>query len=149
MRQIIIFFILALACFQVKAQTPVHWNWSAQKSGENQYLIKLTATIDEGWHLYSQTQPADAIAIPTTILFNKNPVTKMSGKPKELGRLQKHKEKTLDIEQWQYADKVEFVQTVQVKNNIKTNLSGSIKYQVCTDEKCLPPKTVKFNLNLN
>jgi hypothetical protein len=54
----------------------------------------------------------------------------------------------LDIEAWQYAGKVEFVQQVKFKAKTKTNLSGTIEYQVCTDEKCLPPTTVRFNVSI-
>ena len=34
----------------------------------------MKATIQDRWHLYSQTQPDDAIAIPTTFTINNNPL---------------------------------------------------------------------------
>lgn len=130
-------------------QTPVHWNYQAHKLNDKEWEVKLTATIDNGWHLYSQQQPEDAIALPTEIVFNKNPLVELKDKVKENGKLEKYKDKTLDIEAWQYAGKVEFVQVVKKKAKVKTTVSGSIEYQVCTDEKCLPPKKIPFTIAIN
>ncbi|TSA66050.1 MAG: hypothetical protein D4R41_00075, partial [Sediminibacterium sp.] len=47
-----------------------------------------------------------------------------------------------------YADQVQFVQTITVKGNIKTNISGSVNYMVCDDSQCLPPTTKSFDIKL-
>ncbi|HMR92244.1 MAG TPA: protein-disulfide reductase DsbD family protein, partial [Chitinophagaceae bacterium] len=104
------------------------------------------ATIQSGWHLYSQTQPEDAIAIPTGIKFTGNPLLSLEGGIKEVGKLEKFHDKKLALSANQYSKKVDFVQVVKLKANAKTNVSGSIEYQTCDDEKCLPPKTVKFSV---
>lgn len=131
------------------AQDPIHWNWKAQKVSEKEYEVQFTANIERGWHLYSQTQPEDAIAIPTEILFNKNPLVELKDKVKESGELEKYRDETLDIEAWQYSEKVVFTQKVKVKSSVRTNLSGTIEYQACTDEKCLPPKKIPFSIAIN
>jgi len=131
-----------------KAQSPVSWNYSVKKVADNTFEVKMTATIQSGWHLYSQNQPEDAIALPTEIKFNGNPLLSFKDKVKELGKLEKYEDKTLGVEAWQYSGKVEFVQTVKLKANAKTSITGSIEFQACTDEKCLPPKEVKFNLSI-
>jgi len=132
----------------MSAQNPVTWTFNTNKVADKTYEIHLTATIQNSWHLYSQNQPAEAIAIPTSIIFGKNPLTKLVGKVKEVGKLEKHKEPKLDIEQWQYSNKVDFVQTITLKANAKTKINGNIEYQTCTDGKCLPPTMVKFSLKL-
>jgi hypothetical protein len=71
-----------------------------------------------------------------------------SGKTREKGVLHKIKNKSLGVEAFQYTKEVSFEQKVQLKGKVKTNVSGSITYQVCTDEKCLPPKTVPFTVQL-
>jgi len=138
---------LALPVF-VMAQSPVKWTYSAKKTGEKAYEVHITASIEKGWHLYAQIQPEDAIALPTEIKFNSNPLLTFTGNIKEVGKLEKTKELTLGTEAWQYGDKVDFVQTIKLKANVKTNIGGSIEFQACTDEKCLPPKTVKFSLGI-
>ena len=127
---------------------PVQWSFSSKKVADKTYEIHLTANIQSGWHLYSQTQPADAISIPTEILFNVNPLLSLDGKAKETGKMEVYKDTRLGISANQYKDQVDFVQKVKLKVNTKTNISGTVEYQTCDDKKCLPPKKMTFNLAL-
>ena len=109
----------------------------------------MTATIQNGWHLYAQKQPDDAIAQPTTFQFNKSPLLNLEGSVKEIGKLEKFKDKELDVSANQYSKKVDFVQVVKLKGKAKTAVTGKLEFQTCNDEKCLPPKTVPFSIALN
>src|SRR5215203_346926 len=128
---------------------PVSWTFSSKKISDKDYELQLVATIQQGWHLYSQTQPEDAIAQPTSFNFNKNPLVTIDGKVKEMGKLEKYKDKTLDVSANQYSNKVVFVQKIKMKGKAKTNVTGKLEFQTCNDEKCLPPKTVNFSIALN
>jgi thiol:disulfide interchange protein DsbD len=127
---------------------PVSWSFSSKKINATEYEVQLIASIEPGWHLYSQSQPDDAIALPTVINFVKNPLLSLNGKVKEEGRLIKYKDDALDVSANQYSNKVVFVQKVKVKGKAKTAVKGSLEYQTCDDKKCLPPKTVKFSVAL-
>ena len=127
---------------------PVSWSFSATKKGDKIYEVHLTATIQSGWHLYSQTQPDNAIAIPTGFIINSNPLLALDGKVKEVGKMEKFHDKKLDIGANQYSHKVDFIQLVKLKADAKTNLTGNVEYQTCDDEKCLPPKKVNFSIAL-
>jgi hypothetical protein len=140
------FFTVAIASAQ--NINPVSWSFTSKKLGDKEYEIQMLATIQQGWHLYSQSQPSDAIAQPTSFQFNKNPLLDMSGKVKEVGKLEKFKDKTLDVSANQYSNKVLFVQKVKMKGKAKTNVTGKLEFQTCNDEKCLPPKSVNFSIAL-
>ena len=131
------------------AQNPVSWSFQAIKKGDQQYDVVMKATIQPGWHLYSQQQPDDAIAIPTSIQINNNPLVIREKTIREVGKMQKFTDKTLGVTAYQYANEVTFIQTVNLKVKVKTALTGEIEYQVCDDEKCLPPKKVPFTIVLN
>jgi len=133
----------------VSAQSPVTWTFSSKKVTDNTYEIKMTATMEKGWHLYSQEQPEDAVAGPTTFTITSNPLIELVGKIKENGKMQKFHDKELGISANQYSEKVEFVQTVKLKGKVKTSFNGSVEYQTCDDKKCLPPKTVNFKVALD
>ena len=141
------FVVLIIAGATAFAQlNPVSWAFNSKKIGDKTFEVRMTATMQPGWHLYSQVQPEDAIAIPTDIQFNKNPLISLNGSIKEVGKMERFKDDKLGVAANQYAKKVEFVQVVKLKANAKTNLTGTIEYQTCDDEKCLPPKKVNFNL---
>jgi thiol:disulfide interchange protein DsbD len=148
MKKLLVFTVLVFAGWGLHAQNPVSWNFTTKKISDKTFEVHFTANIQSGWHLYSQNQPDDAIAIPTSVSINKNPLLKLDGKVKEVGNMEKFKDKTLGISAHQYSDKVDFVQIVKVKSSAKTNLSGSVEFQTCDDKKCLPPKTVNFNIAL-
>ena len=139
-------FSVSLASAQVL--NPVSWSFSSKKINDNVYEIQMIATIQQGWHVYSQSQPKDAIAQPTAFVFNKNPLLEFDGKVKEVGNLEKFKDKELDISANQYSNKVVFTQKVKLKGKAKTNVTGKLTYQTCNDEKCLPAKTVNLSIAL-
>lgn len=147
MKRIIVSFLVLLVTIGAKAQlNPVSWSFSVKKIGDKTYEIHMKATIQQRWHLYSQSQPEDAIAIPTTFTISPNPLFKAEGKIKEVGKMEKMNDATLGVSANQYSNTVDFVQKVKLKANVKTNFSGNVEYQTCDDKKCLPPKKVNFSV---
>ncbi len=146
MKKIITVLALALVSFAAQAQlNPVTWTFNTVKTGDRTYEIHMKATIQSGWHLYSQAQPEDAIAIPTAFKFNNNPLVKFEGKIKEVGKVEKFHDAKLDLSANQYSNTVDFVQVVKLKVNTKTTITGNVEYQTCDDKKCLPPRIVNFS----
>src|SRR6185369_13547538 len=148
MKKLLLSILLTSGCYFLYAQSPISWSFNSKKISDKTFELHLTANIQSGWHLYSQDQPSDAIAIPTSVSINNNPLLKLDGKVKELGKMEKFTDKNLGISAHQYSNKVDFVQVVKVKSNAKTNVAGSVEFQTCDDKKCLPPKTVNFNIAL-
>lgn len=144
----------------MKAQNPVSWYYSAKKLSDNSYELHLTARLATGWHVYAQKQPENFIGTATSIRFNKNPLLQFTGKVEEQGKLQVSKEPVLETEAMHYSNEVDFVQKVVVRGisgnsgglitgGVKTVVSGTILFQVCTDSKCLPPTETTFNIALD
>lgn len=126
---------------------PVSWSYEAKKKTATSYEIVLTASVEHPWHIYSQNTGKGG-PIPTSVSFKANPLVVKTGKIKEIGKLEKVFDKNFDTDVLFYSEKVQFVQTVSVKGNVKTNISGTIEYMVCDDSKCLPPVKKTFDLKL-
>jgi hypothetical protein len=149
MKKAFLFLAVVFSSMVLNAQlNPVNWTFSAIKKDSKTFEVHMTANIQSGWHLYSQMQPDDAIAIPTGFTINNNPLVSLEGKVKEVGKMEKFRDKKLDVSANQYSNKVDFVQVVKLKGVVKTNLTGNVEYQTCDDEKCLPPKKVSFSIAL-
>ena len=141
--------VLLHGLFTASAQmNPVTWSFSAKKTGDKTYEVHMTARIQPGWHLYSQEQPDDAFAMPTTFTINANPLINKEGKIREVGKLEKFKDETLGVTLNQYSNTVDFVQKIKLKANVKTSFTGNVEFQTCDDKKCLPPKTVTYAIAL-
>lgn len=148
MRTLLLAMLILPAASFSQVKNPVKWNYSAKKLATGKYEVHMTATVDKGWHLYSQFTP-DGGPVPTSFTFTKNPLVTLSGPVKEVGKLETHFEKLFDVNVKQYSDKVDFVQVVTLKGDVKTNLSGKVQYMLCDDNQCLPPATQQFSISLN
>ena len=127
---------------------PITWTFSAKKINDNTYELQMKASIQTNWHLYSQTQPDDAVAMPTTFVLNPNPLFTLDGKIKEVGKMEKYTDKVLKVSANQYSNTVTFTQLIKLKGKAKTSVTGTVEYQTCDDQKCLPPKKVNFKVAL-
>jgi len=125
----------------------VQWSFSSKKIAENTYEIHMTATVNDDWHLYAQNVGVEG-PVPTSFSFTKNPLLILDKKVKEDGNLVKKKEEVWKGVVNYYENKVNFIQVVKVKGNVKTNLAGKVEFMVCNDSRCLPPSTVDFKVNV-
>ena len=147
MKKFFAFVAVLFAAISVNAQqNPISWTFTAKKIADKTYEIHMTATIQDRWHLYSQKQPSDAIAIPTAFTINANPLFSLEGKVKELGKMEIMKDAALGVSANQYSHTVDFVQKIKLKAKVKTNFTGNVEYQTCDDKKCLPPKKVMYSI---
>ena len=150
MKKFVLLVILNFIAASIFAQSgsKVKWEFTSKKIADKKYEIRLVATIQPGWHMYSQNQSADAIVLPTAIKFTTNPLVVLNGKPKEVGKLFDQFDKAINARSRYYSNKVEFVQTVTLKSNVKTAVAGEIQFMVCDDKQCLPPDVAKFSIKL-
>ncbi len=130
-----------------QAEEPVAWTFSSKKIADKVYEIHLTAAVSSPWHTYSQNTP-DGGPVPTKIDFNKNPLIIVEGKTKEVGKMETKHEKTFGVDVKQYSGKVDFVQVIKIKSNVKTNISGNVEFMACDDTQCLPPKSIPFTVSV-
>lgn len=149
MKKVVTFILCILFSSWLAAQNSevVKWTFVAKKFGDKSYEVHLTPTIQNSWHIYSQTSPEGG-ALPTTFSFNKNPLVSVEGKPKELGKIVSKYEEEFEVTVRYFEGPVDFVQVVKLKAKAKTNLSGSIEFMSCKDGQCLPPQTVEFSVKL-
>ena len=137
---------LTTFCF-AQLKNPVKWSFTSKKIDATTYEVHLTATLDNGWHTYSQTTPEGG-PVATSIGFTQNPLIVVQGTAKEVGKLEKHFEGLFGVDVKQFSNKVDFVQTVKLKGKMKTSLNGTVEYMTCNDHECLPPAAQKFSITL-
>jgi len=134
----------------VPAQPKEHitWKYEAKKKADGVYKVTITATLEKGWHIYSQNTGKGG-PVPTKITFKTNPLLTLDGVVLEQGKLEKVYDKSFKTEVSFFANKVQFVQVVKIKGNIKTNINTTVEYMICNDEECLPPAKKVFDIKLS
>ena len=142
-----------LGIFNAQAQEfldPVTWQVSVEPVKNDQYTIVMEATIDSGWHLYSQTQFGDQYEGPirTEFLYNDSDSTfRLSGTTLEPAVAAVF-DPVFELDVIYFEDHVRFEQTIQVINPEGLQITAEVYYSVCDAEKCLPPDTKSFSLDL-
>lgn len=139
-------FISHTAISQILA--PVKWKFSSQqtKSGETELVFK--ATIEPGWHLYSQKNYGDDGPVPTSFTFKESSDYELSGKVKEGSNIVKHLDKQWGFDIEYYENKATLTQIIKPKTNKPFTVKGSLEFMVCDETKCLPPETVDFEIKV-
>lgn len=133
---VFVFFLFTVLFTQAQIQTPVKWEFKTKVTGANTAELQFIALIDNGWHLYSQHLP-DGGPMPTEFAFAKLDGIQLNGKaseptPKEVfDEMFKMKVK--------YFDKTAtFVQKIKLTNSKPVTVSGTINFQTCNEETCIP-----------
>ena len=143
--QRILLTILLLATvltMQAQMQDPVHFK-SELKTGKNaEAEIVFTATIDQGWHVYSTDLGQDG---PIEATFN---VVKMDGAEKvgkltPKGNVIKKYDEMFGMELKYFEHQVTFVQKIRFTKP-KYDIDCYLEYGACNDQSCLPPTQVEL-----
>lgn len=138
--------LLPIAAF---AQNPVSWSLESNAKGKSlkadeKISAKLKANIEGNWHLYAVEQPKGG-PFPTKITVAENLPFAVDGKTSSPEPITKF-DPNFQIDTKFFAEKAEF--DVPLKTTAEANgddLAINVRYQVCDDKVCLPPKTVKVS----
>ena len=122
---------------------PVTWAYAAKKTGTNTATLYIKATIDGGWHLYSQFVK-DGGPVKTSFTFSPAKGYTLIGKTIEPKPITKY-ESTFSMNVSYFEKSVIFQQKVKL-NAKSTIVKGKVEFMVCDDKQCLPPEEIEFNV---
>ncbi|WP_419213631.1 cytochrome c biogenesis protein CcdA [Maribacter sp. X9] len=122
-----------------KAQifNPVKWTTSTEKISDTEYILITKATIDDGWHLYSQSVPKDG-PLATTFIYDDS-----SGNFTIVGNTMEDGGTTVEdpvfkMEITYFEKTAVFKQKIELVKEPVT-ITGFVEFMVCDDIRCLPP----------
>ncbi len=133
---------LLLSFFYSKAQMydPVKWTTTVKQVSNTDYDLMATATIEDQWHLYSQSVP-DNGPLPTTFIFKGSEQYLKKGNTREESG-HTVEDPIFNMEIKYFETKATFVQRIKVKGKKGFRIEAVVEFMVCDDSKCLPPKEV-------
>ncbi len=150
------YFIILLTTFLFSnsffAQTldPIQWEASIEKESEGIYLLYFKATLDKGWHLYSQNEAETDEITPTPTEFtfhNTDETYSLVGETLEPKGIEKY-DNIFEMNVKYFEDEVTFSQKIRLIDKDLKTVKAEVFFSVCDDEKCLAPEIVEFDLNL-
>lgn len=138
-------FFFSLSVF-AQIEQPVKWAYAAKKISDKEAVIFIKATIDKGWHIYSQNTKEGG-PVKTSFTFSNAAAYSLIGKTIEPLPVT-HFEKSFGMDVSYFENSVIFQQKIKLKKTPAV-IKGSLEYMVCNDHKCLPPSDVDFSVSLN
>lgn len=143
-------FLLFLVCVTVsfgQIIEPVKWKSEYKKIDDTNGELIFTATIEDGWSIYSQYIDEGG-PIPTTFTFeNPNNDFELVGKVEEGEPILKF-DKIFEMDMAFFYDKAVFTQKIIVKNPTISSINAFVEYQTCDDERCIFESS-EFQVPLN
>lgn len=142
--------LTGLILFAVSASAqiydPVSFQTTLNKITDNETEIVFTATIDQGWHVYS-TDLEDG---PISATFNVESVDgiELVGKLSPRGEEKTQYDRLFSMNVRYFESTGQFVQKIRFTKPDYT-IEGYLEYGVCNDETCLPPTEVPFTFSGN
>jgi DsbC/DsbD-like thiol-disulfide interchange protein len=128
-------------------ETPVKWSYAAKRLSNNEAVILLRATIQDGWHIYS-LNVGDGGPIKTSFKFAPSQEYALVGKTAEPTPIKKY-EDAFKMNVTYFEKTVTFQQKIKLKSAKATSVKGQLEYMTCNDKKCLPPEDVDFTVALS
>ncbi|MEN8187059.1 MAG: cytochrome c biogenesis protein CcdA [Bacteroidota bacterium] len=138
--QILTLFLIFTSQVNAQIHDPVKWKTSIESISEEEIDLIITANIEEGWHLYSQTIPEDG-PIPTSFSFEKSEDYQLIGKTIE-GEGHKSFDEVFQMDIKYFENNAVFKQRIKVLNKERSTVNGIVEFMVCDDTNCLPPTEI-------
>lgn len=148
MKKLLLAFLLLGSISTLEAQIlkPVKWSYAAKRTSATEAIISFKATIDEGWHLYSQNM-ADEGPTKTVFKFATSPQFTLNGTTAESKPIEKF-EKLFNMNVKYFEKQAIFQQKVKLKSNKPLVVKGTIYFGACDDTTCIPPEELSFAVNV-
>tara|TARA_B100000674_G_scaffold44090_1_gene30534 strand:- start:57087 stop:59603 length:2517 start_codon:yes stop_codon:yes gene_type:complete len=149
MKRFLSIFSLLAILFYANAQIydPVKWDYTAKRISDTEAELIIQATIEEGWHLYSQNLSSDEGPVATDFQFVKNENYELMGKTTE-GKPHVEFDPNFQMDLAFFAKKAVFKQKIKCKNPGAFDVKGSVYYMVCDNKMCLPPEEILFTVKV-
>ena len=140
--------LILLFVHTISAQVinPVKWDFTVKKISKTESELVFTATMEAGWHVYSQHVPEGG-PIPTSFKLDKGMGFFTVGEvtePKPVEVMDKNFNMVVKY----FSERVEFKQKVRVASDKPVEVKGTLEFMCCNDESCLPPAEVPFSFKL-
>lgn len=137
--------LFAVVTMQAQIQEPVTFKTELKTLSAAEAEIIFTATIDNGWHVYS-TDLGDGGPISATFNVDKMTGAEAVGKLKPVGKEVATFDRLFEMNVRYFEGTAKFVQ--KIKFTAPTYLiDGYLEFGACDDESCLPPTQVPFKLS--
>ncbi|MBB2150141.1 protein-disulfide reductase DsbD N-terminal domain-containing protein [Pedobacter gandavensis] len=141
----IAFVLFAVIGASAQIEKPVTWSYAAKKISKTEAVVYIKATMESGWHIYSQTLKSGGPQ-PTSFSFAASKDYTLVGKTTE-PKATTYFDENFKMNVSYFGNSVVFQQKIKL-NKPTATVKGKVEFMVCNDSKCLPPEEVSFSISV-
>jgi len=142
-----IFFTLLSVISSAQILDPVIWEFSQSKISQFEVELQFNASIDDGWHLYSQLIEDDG-PVPTSFIFKESENFEKVGETEEEIPMEVF-DPIFEMDLKYFEGEVIFSQKIKILNPNSFTIEGEINFMSCDEAQCVFPMPVPFSFTIN
>jgi len=132
----ILFSLISIFSLNSQDIEPVEWQYDVNKINDTEYNISFSASILEGWKLYSQFSP-DEGALPTSFSFINNSSDFEADKLFNEDDYVVGFDNVFKMDLYYYENEANFNQNIKLLDKDLNQIKVEIDYSSCDDELCI------------
>jgi len=143
MKNLLVIMVMLLLSISASSQIlkPVKWSYAAKKTSSTEATIFIKASMEKGWHIYSQK--ATEGPVKTTFAFLPEKSFQLIEKVTEPKPIVKF-EKAFGTDVSYFENTVVFQQKIKLVEGEDITVKGNVEFMICSERQCLPPETIEF-----
>ena len=135
---LLLFAFFALTNGSAQVKKPVKWTAKTEKISDTEFNLVMTATIENGWHMYSQFTP-DGGPLPLVLTFKDIKGNyELLGKAKE-SSYKKEFNKDFGVDEFYFESKATLTQKIKITNPKNNKIVVNVDFQACQNQ-CIEDK---------
>ena len=138
----LLLFVLGALSAKGQIDVPIRWKYNLiEDTIPGQYFVEAKATLRSGWHIFTNEPGGDGLLMPTDFELDADSALTDIGPIELIGKVTQKDIEGMGIVNY-FENEATFRRAITLKEKIP--LSGSLHYQICNDEMCLPPAEELF-----
>ena len=138
-----LFIFISFLSTSAFSQEKIQWNFDYVAFPSS---IQISAKIENGWHLYALDLDPSIGPVPTQIVLEKNKAVQVLNAFEANTKAKQSYDPNFGAEVSYFENSFEARNRIKVKK--PTTVKGELTYMLCDDKRCLPPKTIPFEIKV-
>ena len=139
-RKTVLCLVALFACFNVASAQmlePVKWAQELKMVSDSVAELTFSATIEEGWHLYTTDVPEGG-PLPATIRFDVMEGAELVGELTNVGEIHTDYDAMFEMDLPSFSHNGQFVQSIKIADPENYKIEGLLEGQACCEGACMP-----------
>ncbi len=130
-----------------QVQDPVDWSFSVNRISDTEAELLMSATIEEGWHVYSNDLDTNSSVYPTAIVWEEADAYTLNNGILEPEPVEEYDPNFDEVLRF-HDEKVTFRQKILIHSSQDFVVKGELVFMTCNDRMCLPPEYIDLEFEV-